>query len=165
MTKQMPYLKKRFLSYRKFAEADFNTMFSKEELQDTKQYEADILQTVIFENLGNGSFKMKPLPGSVQFSTVNAILVEDFDNDKIVDLLMAGNFYPINIQMGRNDASCGLFLRGNGRGSFSALPSVESGFVVQGETRKLRHIMIGSKKHYLAFRNNDSIEVLTMKQP
>lgn len=163
MTKQMPYLKKRYLSYRKFAEADFKTMFSEEELRESKKYEASLLQTVFIENLGNGKFSVKPLPKAAQFSTVNAILVDDFDGDKKTDLLLAGNFYPINIQMGRNDASCGLFLKGNSQGNFSAWSPTESGFVVNGETRNIKPIMIGSKKYYLAFRNNDTIEIFTSK--
>ncbi|HEX5169498.1 MAG TPA: VCBS repeat-containing protein, partial [Cyclobacteriaceae bacterium] len=164
MTKQMPYLKKRYLSYRKFAEADFKTMFPADQLTESERYEADLLETVIAENLGGGKFKVTPLPKAAQFSTVNAILADDFDKDNKVDLLLAGNFYPINIQMGRNDESCGLFLKNNGWGKFIAKPSVESGLFVAGETRNLKKIMIGDKAHYLAFRNNDTIEFFTLKE-
>jgi hypothetical protein len=162
MTKQMPYLKKRFLSYRKFAEADFSTMFPESQLKGAERYEAMMLETVAIENLGSGKFKVKSLGKAAQFSTVNSVLAGDFDSDDKIDLLLAGNFYPINIQMGRNDQSYGLYLKGDGKGNFKALPSTQSGFFIKGEVRRLVEIVIEGKTCYLAFRNNDSPELFTL---
>lgn len=164
MTKQMPYLKKRFLSYRKFAEADFATMFPESQLKEADRYEANLLETVVVENLSQGKFKVKSLGMAAQFSTINTVLDGDFDADGNIDLLLGGNFYPINIQMGRNDASYGLYLKGDGKGNFKAMPATESGFVVKGETRKLVEINIGGRMHYLAVRNNDTIELFTLNK-
>ncbi len=164
MTKQMPFLKKRFLSYRKFAEADFSTMFPESDLSEAERYEAMMLETVAIENLGSGKFNVKSLGKAAQFSTINTMLAEDFDGDGNVDLLLGGNFYPINIQMGRNDGSYGLYLKGDGKGCFKALPSTESGFFIKGEVRKLAEIMIEGKTHYVAFRNNDSVELFTLNK-
>jgi hypothetical protein len=138
-------------------------MFPGDELSGSEKFEAYLMQSVIVENLGDNKFDVRPLPVSAQFSTVNAILVDDFDDDKTLDILLAGNFYPINIQLGRNDASYGMFLKGKGNGHFSAMSQAESGLVIKGETRKLKRIVIGGKPHYLAFRNNDTIEILTTK--
>jgi hypothetical protein len=164
MTKQMPYLKKKYLSYHKFAEATFQDMFSEEQLKDATQYTAYNFESSVIENLGNGKFDVRPLPNAAQFSTINTILTDDFDKDGNTDLLVAGNFYPINIQMGRNDASYGLFLRGNGKGEFSAVPTFKSGFSVEGETRALRKVTIQGKTYYLAARNNDTVKLFTLKK-
>jgi hypothetical protein len=163
MTKQMPFLKKRYLSYQKFAEANFQSMFPGDQLIDSEKFEAELMHSVIIENLGNNKYNVRPLPMAAQFSTVNAILVDDFDEDEKLDILLAGNFYPINIQMGRNDASYGLFLKGKGNGEFNSLSQAESGFTIKGETRKLKRIIISGKPYYLAFRNNDTIEIFRMK--
>jgi hypothetical protein len=116
----------------------------------------------VAENLGNGKFKILPLPKAAQFSTVNSVLADDFNKDGIMDLLVAGNFYPVNIQMGRYDASYGLVLQGNGKGHFEALPAVKSGLSIREETRALKKITIRGKTYYLAVRNNESIEAFSL---
>jgi hypothetical protein len=83
--------------------------------------------------------------------------VDDFNNDQKPDVLLAGNFYPINIQMGRNDASYGLLLTGDGKGNFHPVPAIQSGFSVTGETRCLKTIRVNGKVYYIAVRNNDTL--------
>jgi hypothetical protein len=149
LTKQMPYLKKKYLSYQKFAATSFHEMFSDELLA---------IETCVVENLGGLKFRMKRLPVAAQFSTVNGILADDLNADGKVDLLLAGNFYPINIQMGRNDASYGLYLQGDGNGNFKSVAAIQSGFRVQGEVRKLLKLSIAGRTHFMAVRNNDSVQ-------
>lgn len=164
MTKQMPYLKKKYLSYQKFAHATFKDMFPDPMLKDAEHHVAYTFETAVIENLGGLKFKVKPLPKAAQFSTVNAILTGDFNKDGHIDILLGGNFYPINIQMGRYDASYGLYLKGNGKGAFSAVGPVNSGFSIKGETRALHQISLSGKDYFLAIRNNDTIEAFTIKQ-
>jgi enediyne biosynthesis protein E4 len=161
MTKQMPYLKKRYLSYQKFAATTFPEMFGPDLLAKAEKLMANTFETCWFENLGGLKFKMKKLPLAAQFSTVNAIIADDVDSDGNTDLLLAGNYYPINIQMGRNDASYGLLLRGNGKGGLALVPAVESGFRVRGEVRKLLKLNVGGRIRYVAVRNNDSVQAFT----
>jgi hypothetical protein len=158
MTKQMPSLKKKYLSYKKFAATTFHEMFSDDALAGKEQHVANTFETCLVENLGNLKFKMKKLPLAAQFSSVNAIITGDVNGDNSPDLLMAGNNYPINIQMGRNDASYGLLLLGNGKGGFTSTPAVQSGFNVQGEVRKLLKLNVGGTIHFVAIRNNDSVQ-------
>jgi enediyne biosynthesis protein E4 len=164
MTKQMPYLKKRYLSYQKFANTSFHEMFSAELLVGAEHHTANTFQSCIVENIGDKKFKMRPLPRAAQLSTINAILSDDFDGNGTADLLVAGNFYPINIQMGRNDASYGVFLQGNGKGAFKAVPQSVSGFKITGEVRHLKKITAGRQVYYLAIRNNDTIEAFKVKK-
>jgi enediyne biosynthesis protein E4 len=157
MTKQMPYLKKRYLSYHKFAEATVHDMFADDVLNASEKYIAYNFRTSYIENIGQGKFKVHALPNAAQLSTVNAMLINDFNNDKKPDVLLAGNFYPINIQMGRNDASYGLLLAGDGKGNFRPVPAIESGFSVTGETRCFKTIHINGNVYYVAVRNNDTV--------
>jgi hypothetical protein len=164
MTKQMPYLKKKYLSYQKFAATSFPEMFPNSVLSKAEQQVAHTFETCLIENLGGMKFRIKKLPVAAQFSSVNAILSEDVDNDGHTDLLLAGNYYPINIQMGRNDASYGLLLRGNGKGAFSPVPAVSSGFSVKGEVRKLLKLKVAGVNHFVAVRNNDSVQSFAVRQ-
>jgi len=162
MTKQMPHLKKKYLSYEKFSRATLKDIFTAEQLHHAAEFIAHTFQSCVAENLGNGKFKILPLPKAAQFSTVNSVLADDFNKDGIMDLLVAGNFYPVNIQMGRYDASYGLVLQGNGKGHFEALPAVKSGLSIREETRALKKITIRGKTYYLAVRNNESIEAFSL---
>jgi len=56
-----------------------------------------------------------------------------------------------------------LFLKGNGKEHFNPVPAVNSGFSIAGETRALKTIKVGNKIYYLAIRNDDTIEVFTLK--
>lgn len=164
MVRQLPYLKKRFLSYHTYAQTDLQHMFSESVLQKAIPYVCYTFETSLVENLGNGKFAVKPLPMAAQFSTVNAVLIDDFDKDQKPDLMLAGNFYPINIQMGRYDASCGLVLKGNGRGDFRPVPAIKSGLLIRDETRALRKIIIAGEPFYLAIRNNETIEAFRLSE-
>jgi enediyne biosynthesis protein E4 len=161
MTRQMPYLKKKYLSYQTFAATTFHEMFDDEMLDNAQMHVANTFETCIIENLGGLKFRTKKMPLAAQFSSVNAILAEDLDVDGNVDLILAGNYYPINIQMGRNDASYGLCLRGNGKGGFTSLPATQSGFSVKGEVRKLLRLKISGRNCFITIRNNDRVQAFT----
>ena len=55
----------------------------------------------------NGNLVPKVLPKKVQYSTVNAILTEDINQDSVLDLILGGNDYKYKPQFGRQDASLG----------------------------------------------------------
>jgi hypothetical protein len=158
MTKQMPYLKKKFLSYKKFAETSVTDMFDKQSLTSSENYEAYTFTSSYVENLGGNKFKVKALPKAAQFSNTEAILIDDVNFDGKLDVILGGNSSYANIQMGRYDASYGLVLEGDGTGSFRSIPPYQSGFSVKGEVRQLKKIRHGSAQVYLTIRNNDTIE-------
>jgi hypothetical protein len=162
MTKQMPYLKKGFLSYHEFAKATVLDMFDGA-LGQAEKLSVQEFRSGVFRNLGNSTFKFEPLQKGVQFSTVNAVIADDFNGDKKTDLLLAGNFYPINIQMGRNDASYGSLLAGDGKGNFKMIPTDQSGLSIKGEVRHLRRVNVNGRPFYLAVRNNDTVNLLGTK--
>ncbi len=162
MTKQLPYLKKKFLSYRKYAEATLQDIFDKDSLKMATLYKANTFESVYVENLGKNRFKIKPLPKAAQFSTIQATEITDYNNDQIPDLLVGGNFYPTNIQMGRYDASFGSLLSNDGKGNFKVIPNIESGLLLRGEIRRMMPITVKNKLVYLSFSNNDSIQSFTL---
>ena len=88
-----------------------------------------------------------------QVSSINDILVKDFDSDGYLDLLVAGNLYDSEVETPRNDASIGLLLRGDGKGDFEAVPTSESGVRIIGEVRALLSFQNG----VLVGRNNGEV--------
>ncbi len=164
MVKQMPALKKKYLSFTKYASATIQDIFEESSLQNAKVFEAYMFESVYLENKGNGKFNLVPLPSNVQFSTVNASVIDDFNGDGNLDVFVAGNFFPLNIQMGRLDASYGHLLLGNGKGKFTPLPNKDAGLRLHGEIRELKKIKVGNRVHYLALRNNDTAIFFSTKK-
>jgi hypothetical protein len=162
MTKQMPFLKKRYLSYHKFSEATAEDMFG-DALESALKYEVYTFRSCVFENLGNNKFKVRSLPSGAQMSMISSVIAEDFNGDGFKDLILGGNFHPVNIQRGRYDASYGLLLEGDGKGNFKVVPSVRSGISISGEIRSIKKIKVGEKYHYLAVRNNEPVESFVKK--
>jgi hypothetical protein len=164
MTKQLPYLKKNFLSYKKFSESTLTDIFSKDELAKSEVLEAKRFDHVFVENLGGNKFKLTSLPKGTQFSTVNTFTSGDFNGDGFVDVLTAGNYYPINVQMGRYDASYGSLLLGGNKNTFHEVPPFKSGISLTGEVRVLRQIRVGPRIIFIAARNNDSVEMFEFRK-
>ncbi|MCB0559839.1 MAG: VCBS repeat-containing protein [Lewinellaceae bacterium] len=103
---QMPILKKAFRTYREFSQAPLEALVPEEQLQKALQLHLKESRSLI---LWNEAGRLVPvaLPRDVQYSTVNAILAGDFNQDGIQDLLLGGNDYKYKPQFGRQDASLG----------------------------------------------------------
>jgi len=141
-SEQMPFIKEKFPSYHDFGLATLPEVYGKKALNNALHYTANTFATSIFINDDNQSFTEKPLPAMAQISSVNSILVEDFDQDEISDLLIAGNLYPVEIETIRNDASIGLFLKGKGNLNFEPFNVTRSGFYAPGDVKRMQKIAL-----------------------
>lgn len=135
IAKQYPAIRKRFKRYTSYSTAGVTDFFSPDVLKEILILEANSFATTYFENLGNGSFNTQPLPSAAQFSEVHGILSKDINRDGNPDLIITGNNYRSDIESGRNDASIGCILLGDGKGDFKPMSTSESGFSVPGDTR------------------------------
>jgi hypothetical protein len=125
----------------------------------------DETRSCYFENVGNGKFVKRVLPMEAQFAPVNAIVCDDFDNDGLKDLLLAGNEYQTEVVTGRYDASYGCFLKGSNKKTFTAVPPVKCGFILKGDVKDMRLLQLATgEKIILAAVNNDSLRVFRIKK-
>jgi hypothetical protein len=160
LTKQIPSLKKNHLSYTKFAEADLSDLFAKGTLQNADLSEAYQMRSLGIFNLGNYRFNVDTLPLGVQASPM---MSGYFDADSGYTFL-GGNFYPVNVQRGRYDASWGTVLKfDREKNSFDLILPSSSGLSIQGETRKILPIKIKGKTHFIFIKNNENPEVVTFR--
>lgn len=153
---QMPSLKKKYLKYESYKDQTINDFFSDDELNEAHRLDAYELRTGILLNDGIGNFKFEALPIEAQYAPMYAISVFDYDSDGHVDIILGGNQYRVKPEMGKYDASYGVFLKGDGTGKFRSLSENKSGLLLNGEIRDLGHIKIGNSIFLIALRNNDS---------
>jgi len=163
-SQQVPMLKAKFPKYDLFADADLETVYGADKLQSSLQYHTATFASMYIEHLDDGSFKLTQLPNAAQISSVNAIIVEDFDQDDTKDILLAGNLYTSEVETPRNDASIGLLLKGIGNHKFQPLNPMESGIMLPYDVKKMLTLEgpDGALRVVVAC-NNDKLLVLEKK--
>jgi hypothetical protein len=97
-------------------------------------HEATQLSSMIFLNRGT-RFEAVPLPREAQLTPVFSMNVGDVDGDGIEDLFCSQNFFGTASDISRDDSGRGLWLRGTGRGTFTAIDASVAGIQVMGEQR------------------------------
>jgi hypothetical protein len=158
---QIPSLKKKYLKYESFKDQSINDIFTPEQMENAVKKEVYELASVILINGGSAGFEMRRLPIQAQFSVVYAIEVEDFNKDGFKDIVLGGNLYNVKPEVGQYDGSYGAFLKGDGKGNFTFIPTIQSGLQLKGEIRDLVTIKVGNEKTLIAARNRNTI--LTFK--
>ena len=92
------------------------------------------------------------------------MLPYDVDHDGLLDLLMVGNDYGMELLQGRADAFCGLVLKNTGQNKFKALSLEESHFYVPYDARALARVNIGNGKELiLATQHRGPLKVFAPK--
>jgi len=161
--KQIPALNEKFKTYSEYAEADVFEIYGRENMEKALHFQAMTFESMYIENKGNGSFKFHPLPVEAQLSSVNDILINDYNRDNYPDILIAGNMYGTEVRTPRNDASIGLLLTGDGFGGFRSVNYQESGFFVPYDVKSLAEIRINGFKAVLAGCNNEDLKIFRLK--
>jgi hypothetical protein len=161
LEKQLPIMKKQFLYAEDFAKASLKEMFSEEKLAAATTLTADYFSNAILVNDGKTNFTLNALPWQAQLSCFKDAVVIDANNDKLPDILMGGNFYANNIQMGRYDADYGTILVNRGKNVFSC--ENLNGVVIKGQVRRIKNIRIGNTDAVIMTRNNDSLKLINWK--
>ena len=163
LERQMPGLKKKYLYAEDFARAGIPDMFKKDKLAGATVFTADYFSNAVLLNEGKGVFKTMPLPWEAQLTSYRAACVADLNNDQLPDIILGGNFYQNNIQMGRYDADYGTMLLNKGKGNFNV---VQSRLPVRGEIRQILPVQLqGNRTAYILARNDDSVKVISPHRP
>ena len=158
-SQQMPAIKAKFKDYNSFASANLKQIYTTKLLEEALSYEITSFASIYLENQG-GSFKARALPQQAQISSINKFVVADFDSDGIQDLVLAGNLYNAEVETPRNDASFGLFLKGDGLGGFEAQSMMESGLKIVGDVRGMALLKQKGERHLLVAKNNDRLQMI-----
>ena len=156
---QIPNLKNQFPSYSKYGETTMKQLLSLYNTDSLLQLEANYPYTSYMENTGNGKFKLRALPLVTQYAPVNGLQTDDINNDGNLDLILVGNDFGNEIISGRYDALNGAVLLGDGKGEFSSLSSMQSGFLVPGDAKALSRLSSKANEMFIATQNKDSLMI------
>ncbi|MEN9685952.1 MAG: hypothetical protein RLZZ28_1738 [Bacteroidota bacterium] len=161
LQKQIPLIKKKFLYAGDFAKAGLTDLFETEKLTKAIKFTADFFSNAVLLNNGNMQFTTMALPWQAQLSSFRDAVVVDANQDKLPDILMVGNYYNNNIQMGRYDADFGTLLINKGKGQFEAANI--NGLQLKGETRHIKKININQQEAFVLAQNNDSARIIQFR--
>ena len=166
MIKQMVLIRRKFQTYGAFGSATVKDVFTAEELKGAQILKANCMSTSYIENTGGGHFKISALPASAQLAPIYGMLPYDFDQDGLLDLIMVGNDYGMELLQGRADAFNGLVLKNMGQNQFKAVEMNESGFYVPNDARALSSVFLPkqNKELIIATQNKGVLKVFSSKK-
>jgi len=161
-SQQCPMIAQKFPTFLSFAESDLKGILG-EDIENAYHKQAYLFSSVIFIN-DKGKFTMQKLPVEAQLSTVNGILVNDFDGDGKKDILVAGNKFDVEVETTPADASVGVFLKGDNKGNFTSQKPNESGFFAPYNVKDIKTIKTKTGMEVLVSSNNDLLRVFDNKK-
>ena len=163
MIAQITAMRARFRTYTAYAEATFEESFLPEELSMAYVVRSDRFESSYLENLGGGKFRITSLPIEAQMAPVYGITIDDYDEDGKLDALLIGNSYATEVETGRYDAFVGLYLRGDGQGTFTPVDAKKSGFWVDGDAKGMAEMIVADgQRVILAANNADRMQAYTI---
>ena len=154
----------RFASYGSFAAASVEQLFGTAASRHALHYQTDTFASLYLQNNGDGTFTAAPLPNLAQISPIRGIIAHDVDGDGNLDLIVAGNLDDTEPNTTPADAGNGLWLKGDGRGHFTPVPPVESGFLAPRDVTGLALIRTPAGNAVLVANNGDSLQAFAIRK-
>jgi enediyne biosynthesis protein E4 len=154
----------RFPTFGSFANVTADQTFGEAQLKQALHYEADTFASLYFHNDGAGKFSATALPNMAQIAPIKAILVQDVDGDGRLDLIVAGNLYEAEPNTPRADAGNGLWLRGDGKAHFAAVPPYRSGFLAPGNVSGLTLVNTAKGRMIIVANTADSLQAFGIRR-
>ena len=157
-TQQMPFVSEKFASYGAFAEASLADVYGEENLEQALHHEAEMLESMYIENLGNGEFKLKALPRSVQISPIMDFEFVDINSDNSKEIIIVGNHYNSEVETVRYDASYGAILSYDS-GSFDTVNSEVTGMFNKGNAKNILLLNIAENPQIVITNNDGKLQM------
>ena len=159
LIRQIPSMKKNFPDYKTYAKASIEDILSPSDKSSSYITKAFRFSSSYLENMGEGKFKLHDLPLEAQLAPVFGLIVEDFNMDGFLDVLLTGNNRGTEVGAGSYDALKGQYLKGNGNGNFKSISPLTSGLFIGGDVRGAAIMEINGQLVYLFGQNSGQLKV------
>ena len=162
LVSQLPTLRKSLLYYKDYSTKSIDELFPTEIFKESEIFQVNQLASIMLLSGVNGYERIE-LPLRAQFSPLYSLLIDDFDNDGINDLIAGGNQYLVKPQFGRQDASHGWFFKGsmkNGQFTFQQGQDLH----VTGQIRDIESVEVNGDKFILFAKYDDELEIFKIPQ-
>lgn len=120
-----------------FARASLEEIFDAGAVAAARRFTATELRSGVFLSTADGRWTFAPLPRIAQLAPVQGLGAADFNGDGHADLVAAQNSFAPVPATGRWAGGLGQLLTGDGRGGFTAVAPVDSGWIVPGDAKGL----------------------------
>jgi hypothetical protein len=152
----------RFPTYGSFANVPMKDVLSQAQLQSALHLQADTFGSIYLRNDGDGTFSATALPNFAQIAPIRGIVTHDVDGDGDLDAVVAGNIYDMEANIARADAGNGAWLRNDGRGNFTPVPPLQSGFLAPKNVSGLALIRTAAGRSLVVANTGDSLQVFSI---
>jgi enediyne biosynthesis protein E4 len=164
LQKQIPSIKKKYIYYKDFGKKTIEEIFSQDELKESFSYTVNQRNSGILLN-DKGKLIFKELPVEAQYSPIYGIEIIDFNNDKLPDLLLTGNFFDNQTELGRYDANYGQLYLNKGKGIFDFVPNKKTGILIKGQIRNSGKMKDANGNEMIVFaKNSDFAQIFAIKK-
>lgn len=157
-SQQIPSINEKFKTFNDFANADINSIFGEQNLNNALHLTADIFYSVYLENLGDGKFNIIKLPNALQISPILDFEFLDVNQDGVDEVISVGNMYNAEVETVRYDASYGNIMRFND-GKFKTISVQQTGFNNKGDAKNLKIISSFNDSYLLILNNNQELQL------
>lgn len=135
----MPYIQDELQTFHNYASLPLTGIYSIEKLENAQQLRANLMDSVMLLNDGQGRFEIQPLPSLAQISPGFGVALRDIDLDGHVDCYIVQNHFTPADEVGEAASGLSILLKGTGdsEAPFEAVWPRESGLAVPGDAKSL----------------------------
>lgn len=164
-TSALPHLGEKFRTFRSFAAASLEEIYTPQHLESSLRLEARTLESGILINDGGGRFSFQPLHRIAQTAPAFGSALVDIDADGNLDLYLVQNFYTPQLETGRMAGGLSLLLLGSGDGKFEPVSPRESGLSVPEDAKSLAVVDTNNdnRPDFVVGINNGALRVFENK--
>ena len=161
-THAIPSLGDKFKTYKAFATASLQDIYTTKCLDEAYECSANYLSSVMLMNDGSGRFTIKPLPAEAQLAPAFGCVVSYLSNDEHPDIFLAQNFFSPQPETGNMDGGVGCILASDGSGNFSPLRTRDTGVLIPQDAKAvaLAELNRDGRPDLLVTTNNDNLRMV-----
>ncbi len=159
-------LRKKFYTYQDYAGATLDDILTGQQQHKAYKLKATTFKSTFIENLGDGTFRLIPLPPPAQMAPIFGIQAIDLNEDQFLDLILTGNSHSSAVNDGNYDALNGLVMLGDGKGGFKPSTYAKQQLKVPGDGKALSFLVLNDQQVLLlASQNNGPLKVFELTNP